>query len=96
MVEVRLHAFFFAEDGQSFTQDSCSTRMRWRDDPVVHPFPFASCNNDAGSPQIGQMPRDLGLALPEDFDEIADADFSAIHQVEKPEAGAVRKGRKQQ
>lgn len=42
------------------------------------------------------MPRNLGLALAKDFDEIADTNLPAVHQVEKPHAGPVGESSEQQ
>jgi len=33
--------------------------------------------------------RDLWLALTQDFNEIADTDFAAVHQVEQAQTGAI-------
>ena len=41
------------------------------------------------------MPRYLGLALLQNLDEVADADLSAVHQVEQPETRAVGQSGKQ-
>jgi hypothetical protein len=56
----------------------------------MHPFPFSPRGHDSGAPQIGKMARHFGLALIEDFDEITDADFAAVHQVKKSQPGTIR------
>jgi hypothetical protein len=56
----------------------------------MHPLALASRGNNAGTSQIGQVTRNLGLALPENLDKVANAHFSAAHQVQQPESGAIR------
>lgn len=48
----------------------------------MHPLAFAACADEAGAAQIGEVTRDFRLALAKDIDEIADADFAAIDEVE--------------
>lgn len=55
----------------------------------MHPLSFAARSDDAGPAEVGQVAGDLGLALLEDFDEIANADLSAMHQVEQAKPGGV-------
>ena len=55
----------------------------------MHPFPVAARVYQAGVAQVGQVARNLGLALPENFNKIADADFAAVHEIEQAETGAV-------
>jgi hypothetical protein len=42
------------------------------------------------------MPRDLGLALPQYFNQIADAHLAARNQIQQAQPCPVGKGRKQQ
>lgn len=42
------------------------------------------------------MAGNLGLALAEDGNEVADADLAPLHQVEQAQAGAVGKGGEKQ
>lgn len=49
----------------------------------MNPLALASRADDAGIPQVGEMPRNLRLPQPEDFDEVADTDFPPGHQVEE-------------
>ena len=93
---VGLHGFLFAEDGEGFAEDFCGAGMGGDDDAVVHPLPFPPRGDDSGSAEIGEVARDFRLALAEDFDEIADADFPAVHEVEEAEAGAVGQGGEEQ
>lgn len=58
----------------------------------MHPLPFSARGDDSGPAQVGEVPRDLGLALTEDLDEVADADFAAIHEVEQAQTRAIGEG----
>jgi arsenite methyltransferase len=58
-------------------------------DFVVHPPPFPARIDDAGLAEVREVAGDLGLALLEDFNEIADADLAPIHEVEQAQAGRV-------
>jgi hypothetical protein len=79
--KVGLHRLIFTEHRDRFDEDARGARMLRRNDAVVHPFPFAASSDDARTSQIGQVPRNLGLALPKDLHEITDAHFLAVHQV---------------
>lgn len=71
---------------------------RWiggRADAVVHPFAFASGGNDASLAQVREVARDLGLALAENLDKIADTDLAASHQVEQAQTSGVSQGGKE-
>lgn len=48
------------------------------------------------APQVSQVARNLGLALAQNLNEIADAHLPAVHQVQQPEPGAVTERGKQQ
>jgi hypothetical protein len=81
---------------QSFVQDCrCRTALR-QDQAVVHPAPLAARRDDAGAPQIGEVARDFRLADPQDFDEIADANFSVGNEVQKTQPCWIGKGAKQE
>ena len=60
----------------------CGAGVPRRNDAIVHPFPLTPRGYDAGPPQIGEMPRNLGLALLKNLHEIANANLSAVHQVQ--------------
>lgn len=87
--EIRLHGFLGAEDGEGCAQDPAGAGVGGHDDAVVHPFALAAGGDDAGAAEVGQMAGDFGLALAEDRDEIADADFPAVDEVQEAEAGAI-------
>src|ERR1700739_2068193 len=63
---------------------------------VIHTFPPASSHHTASTAKIGQVPRDLGLALSQDLHEITDTHFLTVHQVQQPETGAIGERGKQQ
>lgn len=62
----------------------------------MHPLPFPARRDDARITQVGEVARDFGLALAEDFNEITDADLAAVHEVEQAQTGAVREGGEEQ
>ena len=94
--EVSLHRLVCREDGQGLAEDLCRSGVLWHGNLVVHPFALTTGRDDSRATQIGQMAGDFGLALGEDLNEVAHADFPAVHQVQKPETGAVGQGSKQQ
>lgn len=63
-------------------------------DSVMHPSSFAAGAHDAGPAQVCEVTRDFRLTLAQNLDEIADAHFAIAHEIEKPEAGAIREGSK--
>ncbi len=62
---------------------------------VVHPFPVATPFDHAGTAQVGEMPRDLGLRIAEDRDEIADAELAGAKKIEQPQAGGIAQRQEQ-
>jgi len=60
----------------------------------VHPLALTPRCHDACFAQVGKMAGDLWLSLAENFNKVADADFSASHQVEQTQPGGVGQGRK--
>ena len=93
--QIGLHLPVGAERGESRAENGCNSGVGGLNDAVVHPFALAAGADDARPAEIGKMARNLGLALREDLDEIADAKLPAGDQVEKPKAGAVGKGGKE-
>jgi len=67
---VSLHGLFFFQRGESLAQNLGRSLMRRHDDSVVHPLSFSPRCYDAGPAQIGEMPRNLGLWVTENLDEI--------------------------
>jgi hypothetical protein len=55
----------------------------------VHPFAFTSSLYDSGTTKIGEMPRNLRLALVQNLYEVANTHLTAIHEVQQPEARRV-------
>ena len=62
----------------------------------MHPFALATGRHESGATQVGEMARYFRLTLREDLNEIANAHFPAVHQVQQPEPGAVGERGKQQ
>jgi len=56
---------------------------------IVHPLAFAACADEACAAQVGEVARDLGLALAQHIDEIADADLAVIDEIEQTETRGV-------
>ena len=57
-------------------------RIAMAREPVMHPFAIALHLHQAGAPQPGEMPRDLGLIEAERAVEIADAKLALGQQVQ--------------
>jgi hypothetical protein len=89
--EVGLHLAVGCEGLERGVEDGGGAMVQGPLNAVVHPLAVAAGADDAGVAQIGQMPRNLGLALLENFNEVADADLAAIHEIEQAEASAVGK-----
>jgi hypothetical protein len=87
--EIGLHLGIGFEGRQGGIEDCGCPGVIGAFDAVVHPLAFAACVDDAGVAEVGEVPGYLGLALLEDFDEVADADFAAVHEIEQAEAGWV-------
>lgn len=58
----------------------------------MHPFAFTSSRDNAGAAKVRQVTRNFRLALPQNFNEIADANLTSIHEIQEAQARAVRKG----
>ena len=57
--------------------------------PVVHPFPFPSCGNDTGPPQVREMAGNLWLGQLQGFYEEADAHLIIAHKIHQPQSRAI-------
>jgi len=90
--QVGLHVAVGLEGEQGGVEDGEGAGVGGALDAVVHPLPFAAGGDDAGVAEVGEVAGDFGLALLEDFDEVADADFPACHEVEETQAGGVGEG----
>ena len=86
---VSLHRSFISQPSESLTQHLGRTDVRRHNNPVVHPFAFASGLYDSGTAKIGQMPGYFGLSLLQDLHEIADADLLLSHQIEQAKSSVV-------
>lgn len=90
-VEVRLHPFIFPENSERFSKDFGSSDISGSFDLIVHPLSVAPRGNNTGTSQIRQVTRNLRLVLSQNLDKVANAHLPAIHQVQQPEPGAIRK-----
>jgi hypothetical protein len=61
----------------------------------MYPFSISARRHDAGAPQIGQVPRNLGLRLLQNLDKVTNADFLRTHEIEQPQPSVVPKGLKE-
>ena len=62
----------------------------------MHPLAITSSLNNPCPAEIGQVPGNLGLPLPQNLDEVADANLPFSHQVEKAESSVVAEGLKEE
>lgn len=90
--DVGLHVPVFAQRAESGGKDGGGAGVGRFREAIVHPFALAAGGDDACAAEVGEMARDFGLALAEDFDEEADADFAAGDEVEQAEASGVCEG----
>ena len=92
---VSLRGAFFSEPRKCLLKNLCSTYMRRHHDPIVHPLSLAASSHNSGAPQVGQMPRYLGLRLIQNLHEVADADFLIAHEIQEPKPRIVTEGLKE-
>jgi hypothetical protein len=90
--ELCLHGFFSAQNREHLRKHLRCPRVPRRHDAIVHPFAIASRLHDPSLAKVGKMTRNLGLALPQNFHEIAHAHFAPVHQVEQAQPRWVRQG----
>jgi hypothetical protein len=82
--------FGVATDGvEDGGEDGGGDGIARADEAVVHPLPFPAGGDDAGFAEICEVAGDLGLALAEDFDEVADAELATGDEVEQAQAGGI-------
>lgn len=80
--KIRAHRFLIPQNREGFAENLRRAQVGGHDDSVVHPFAFASRSYDAGSAEVGEMARNLGLALPKNLDEVANTDLLPVHEVQ--------------
>ena len=61
----------------------------------MHPFALAPGGHNACLAEVGEVAGDLGLALAQYLNQIADAEFVACHQIEEAQACGVSQRGKQ-
>src|SRR5438105_2765387 len=69
--------------------------MLWNHDPIMHPLTLTARFNQTSTPEVSEMTRNRWLGQVEDFNKVADTDFSVSHQVHKAKASSVRQRLKQ-
>jgi hypothetical protein len=81
----------FAEAlGEAFQQLSVERRLGGSKG-VVAPEARLADHDEVGLTQVGQMPRDAWLRGLQDLDDVADAEFSTLQDVEYPQPSSVGK-----
>ena len=90
-VEVALKLAVVAKRLKALAEEAGDDGRERGVDPVVHPLAVPPGEHQAAAAKVSQMAGDLGLALRENFDEVADADLTAMHQVQQAQAGSVGK-----
>ena len=80
---VRLHRSLLSQPRKRLAQYVSGANIWGYDDAVVHPLAVPSGGNDPRAAKISQMPGYLGLALPQNLDEVADTDLLISHQVKQ-------------
>ena len=93
--QVGLHLGVVLERKQSGVENRSRARISGLLNAVVHPCSIAARADDAGPAQIGQVPGDLGLALPENPNKITDAHLAIMHEIDQAEASTVGQGGKE-
>ena len=86
---VGLHRAFFLQPRKRLPQDLNCPKVWRHNDPIVHPFPLAPRLDDSGAPKVSQMAGNLRLPLPQNLDEVANADFLLSHEIQEAKAGIV-------
>ena len=94
--QVCLHSFFLPDNRDNFAKDPGCALIRRHNGPVMHPFAFAARGYHACPSQICKVTGNLGLALPQDLNEIADAEFAPIYKVQQSQPRAIRERREEQ
>lgn len=87
--EVLLHGGVVVEGVKGGFEDGLCAGVGGSLNAIVHPLAVAAGGDDACVAEVGEVAGDLGLALAEDFDEVADADLATVHEVEQAQADGV-------
>lgn len=92
---VRLHCTIFFQPRERLAQNLSGAAIRRHRNAIVHPLAVSPGIHDPGAAKIGQVPGYFGLPLPQDLDQVADADLPLSHQVQQAEARIVAQGLKE-
>src|SRR5215510_12327868 len=60
---IALHFFIFLQPGKNVSKDARRMRVRWRSNPVMHPFPLSPRAHNPSPAKISQVPRDFRLTF---------------------------------
>ena len=85
-----------AHPGAEPLEDVADERIAVTGEAIVHPFPVSLRIHQAGSPQLGEMARDLRLIESQGAMEIADADLVLSQKVQEAQPGGIRQCLKEQ
>jgi len=88
--DIPLHLRLFPQVPERLAQNIRGNFVTRHCEPVVHPLPFAPGSRNSRLAQVRQVARNLGLARPQDFHEVANANFAVRNEIEQPQAGGVR------
>ena len=86
---VGLHGALFFQPCKRLPQNLNCPRVRRHNDPIMHPFAFASRLDDSGAAKVSQMAGNLRLPLIQNLDKVADTNLLLSHEIQEPEAGIV-------
>jgi hypothetical protein len=89
------HLCFAPEAGQRLGEDFLQIAIQLFQ-AVMRPFAVAPGFDEAGFAQISEVPGNFGLVRFEDFLQIADANFPALHKAQEAQTGFIREGRMEQ
>jgi hypothetical protein len=84
-----LHVAVFAEPAHHFGEDARGVLVRRMRDAVVHPLALAPRRDEARTPQVREVARNLRLVHAEHLHEEADADLARRHQVQEAQTRPV-------
>jgi len=87
--QVGLHFTIRFERFEHSVEDRSRCCLLRKFNAVVHPLSFSPSCHDTCLTQVCQMPGDLGLALSQNFNQIADAHLTTANQIQQTQPRAV-------
>ena len=91
-----MHRAIFFQPCKRLAQNLDGTNVWWHNDPIMHPLAVAPGLNDSGPAEIRQVPGYFRLPLPQNLDEVADANLLFSHQVEQAKSSVVAESLKKE